>query len=131
MKRGTVAVIAVLMLGPAAGRLQAQTTVQGAVIVQSGPGAGPIEVRQPVREVLVVERVRTPRGHAHGWWRKQGYRRVTVYYDGRRYFVRRVARPGIRAVMVYERAGRYYMADDAAKGEGHHRDGHHDDHDDD
>jgi hypothetical protein len=139
MKRGTVAVIAVLVLGFNAGSVRAQTAVEGRVVVQSGPVTGHVEVaspaparyREPVRRVIVVERVRTPRGHAHGWRRKHGYRAVTVYYDGRRYYTRRIVRPGIRTVIVYERLGRYYVADDDDRGQRHYRDGHHENHDDD
>jgi hypothetical protein len=25
--------------------------------------------REPVREVIVVERTHVPRGHAYGWWK--------------------------------------------------------------
>lgn len=139
MKRGIVAVIAVLVLGFSAGSARAQTAVEGAVVVQSGPVTGhvvvgsppPARYREPVRRVIVVERVRMPRGHAHGWRKKHGYRAVTVYYDGRRYYTRRIVRPGIRAVIVYERGGRYYIANDDDRGERYHRDGHYRDHDDD
>ena len=37
----------------------------------------------------------------------------------------------LRPVIVYERSGRYYVADDDDRGEPHYRDGHHQDHDDD
>ncbi len=139
MKRGTVAVIAVLVLGFNARSVRAQTAVEGHVVVRSGPVTGHVEVaspaparyREPVRRVIVVERVRMPRGHAYGWRRKHGYRAVTVYYDGRRYYTRRIVRPGIRTVIVYERLGRYYVADDEDQGQRHYRDGHHEDHDDD
>ncbi|HEX5575889.1 MAG TPA: hypothetical protein VFX42_08460 [Gemmatimonadales bacterium] len=138
MKRGTVAVIAVLVLGFSTGSARAQTAVQGTVVVQSGPVAGhvvvaslpPARYREPVRRVIVVERVRMPRGHAHGWRRQHGYRAVTVYYDGRRYYTRRIVRPGIRAVIVYERSGRYYFIDDDDRGERHRYDRRHEDRDD-
>src|SRR5437773_1239339 len=86
-----------VMLGLAAVPARAQTTVSGGVVVQSGPVAGHVEVnspppvvvrREPVREVIVVERTHVPRGNAHGWWKKHGYREVTVYYDGTRYYGR-------------------------------------------
>jgi hypothetical protein len=74
MKRGTVAVIAVLVLGFNARSVRAQTAVEGRVVVRSGPVTGHVEVaspaparyREPVRRVIVVERVRMPRGHAYG-----------------------------------------------------------------
>jgi len=139
MKRGTVAVIAVLVFGFSAGSARAQTAVEGAVVVQSGPVTGHVVVaspaaaryREPVRRVIVVERVRMPRGHAYGWRRQHGYRAVTVYYDGRRYYTRRIVRPGIRPVIVYERSGRYYLIDDDDRGERRRYDGRHEDRDDD
>lgn len=109
--------------------LRAQTTVEGGVVVQSGPVTAGVEVgpppptvvyTEPVREVIVVERLHVPRGNAYGWWRKHGYRQVTVYYDGDRYFSRRFDRhPGLRAVVVYERQGRYYQQEDGDEGHGH------------
>jgi hypothetical protein len=63
------------------------------------------------RDIIVVERTHVPRGQAHGWWKKHGYREVTVYYDGDRYYSRRVEPKGFQAVVVYQREGKYYMAD--------------------
>ena len=63
------------------------------------------------REVIVVERTHVPKGNAYGWWKKHGYREVTVYSDGARYYGRRLESPGVRAVVVYQRDGKYYMAD--------------------
>jgi hypothetical protein len=74
------------------------------------------------RDVIVVERTHVPRGQAHGWWKKHGYREVTVYYDGARYYSRRLESPGFRAVVVYQRDGQYYMAD--ADGDDRDRHGH-------
>ena len=68
--------------------------------------------REPVREVIVVERTHVPKGQAHGWWKKHGYREVTVYYDGTRYYSRRIDGVRIRAVVVYQREGKYYQGDD-------------------
>jgi len=120
--------IMVLVLGLAAVPAQAQTTVSGGVVVQSGPVAGHVEVNspppvvrsEPVREVIVVERTHVPRGKAHGWWKEHGYREVTVYYDGRRYYGRKVQRSGLHTVVVYERGGRYYLGDEGAEHKGHH-----------
>jgi hypothetical protein len=125
-----------LVLGLAAAPARAQTAVSGGVVVRTGPVAGHVEVgspppvvvvREPAREVIVVERTHVPHGEAHGWWKKHGYREVTVYYDGSRYYGRRVEREGIRTAVVYERGGRYYLGDE--DGDRHHR--HHGDHDDD
>jgi len=106
---------------------RAQTAVQGDVLIHSGPVTGRVEVnsppREPMREVIVVERAHVPHGNAYGWWKKHGYRAVTVYYDGSRYYSRRVARSGLRAVVLYEREGRYYFGDEEGE---RHRDHHHD-----
>jgi hypothetical protein len=74
------------------------------------------------RDVIVVEQTHVPKGNAYGWWKKHGYREVTVYYDGARYYGRRLASPGVRAVVVYQRDGRYYMPD--ADGDDRDRHGH-------
>jgi hypothetical protein len=131
MKRGIVAPAIALMLGLVSVPARAQTTVQGDVLIHSGPVTGRVEVNSPPRElereVIVIERAHIPRGHAYGWWKKHGYRAVTVYYDGSRYYGRRVVHPGLRAVVVYERKGQYFLGD--ADGERpEHR---HHDHDDD
>jgi hypothetical protein len=90
--------------------------------------------REPVREVIVVERTHVPRGHAYGWWKQHGYREITVYSDGTRYYSRQVEPTGFHAVVVYQREGRYYLPDedgddkgkDRSHGHGH---GHDKDHD--
>ena len=84
--------------------------------------------REPVREVIVIERTHVPRGHAYGWWKQHGYGEVTVYSDGTRYYSRQVEPTGFHAVIVYQREGRYYLPDEEgeAKGIGG---GHGDDHD--
>ena len=130
-RRGVVGGIVVLVLGLAAVPARAQTTVQGGVVIQSGPVTGHVEVGspppvvvhdEPVREVIVVERTHVPHGNAHGWWKKHGYHEVTVYYDGARYYDRRLERQELRAVVVYERAGRYYIGQEDAERYRHHHD---------
>ena len=59
----------------------------------------------PQREVLVIERVQA----RYPWWRHPRYRVITVYYDGRRFYRRPFDRRPLRKVVVYERAGRYYI----------------------
>jgi len=129
------------MLALSALPLRAQTTVEGGVLVHSGPVTAGVEVgppppvvvyAEPVREVIVVERVHVPRGNAYGWWKKHGYTQVTVYSDGDRYYSRRLDRhPGLREVVVYQREGRYYQEEDRDAHHGHdHGDKHHG-HDDD
>ena len=106
-----VRVLAALALGMIATPAGAQTTVQARVVIQSGPVRSQPVVRQrarvivPERHVIIVNRIHAPRG----WWKKQSYRAVTVYYDGHHYYLRRYARPNLRAVIVYERGGRYYI----------------------
>ena len=119
--------IAGLVLVLIAAPLQAQTTVQGSVVVHSGPVGH--EGRRPARrvivrhrELIVVERVQARRG----WWKKHNYRVVTVYFDGHRYY-RRPFRSGLRQVIVYKRGGRYYIDANRWKEHRHHdRDRDHD-----
>ena len=120
MNRGIAGGIAALLLGLTA-PMHAQTRVEGGVVVQSGPVTGHVEVgspapvvvyREPAREVVVVERIHAPRRHAYRWWKRHGYREVTVYSDGSRYYGRRVRHPGLRALVVYELGGRYYLGDE-------------------
>ena len=59
----------------------------------------------PQREIIVVERVHSRRG----WWNHPRYRVITVYYDGRRFYRRPFDRRPLRKVVVYQRAGRYYI----------------------
>ena len=70
----------------------------------------------PRREVVVVERVQA----RDGWWRKPGYQVITVYYDGGRFYRRPFDRRPVRKVVVYRRAGRYYI-DEAHWGREHRR----------
>ena len=92
---------------------------QDRVVVVPPPRADRHDVR---RDVIVVERTHVPRGNAHGWWKKHGYREVTVYSDGSRYYGRRLESPGVRAVVVYQREGKYDMPD--ADGDDRDRHGH-------
>jgi hypothetical protein len=109
--------------------LQAQQ-VAADVVIRTGPVAGHVAVngystyRRPVTvyrrapaRVIVVERiVRGQRGHVRGAW-KGGYRAVTLWYDGGRYYDRCVrGYPGLREVVVYERGGHFYRIADAGDG---------------
>lgn len=110
MKRSiAVSWCAGLALGLIAAPLSAQTTVQGAVIVQSGPDAGIANRarRMMGAEVIVVQRIRG----RYGWWRNSQYRVFTVYSDGIRFYRRPFGRTVLRRVIVYERGGRYYIND--------------------
>ena len=111
--------VVALVIGLVPATLHGQTTVQGGVLVQSGPVTAHVEVneppapvvvhREPLREVIIVERIHEPEGNAYGWWKKHGYREVVVYYDGGSYYDHWFERRGgLRRLVVYERAGRYY-----------------------
>jgi hypothetical protein len=131
MSRGIAVSTVALLLGLVTVPARAQTTVQGDVLIHSGPVTGRVGVNEPPREsereVIVIERARVPRGHAYGWWKRHGYRAVTVYYDGTRYYSRRVVRPGLREVVIYERKGQYFLNDE----DGERHEHKHHDHDDD
>lgn len=121
MKRGIVAggILALAFGTGCAARTQDR------VVVVAQPRV--VERRGPAREVIVVERTHVPRGHAYGWWKQHGYREVTVYYDGASYYSRQLEPTGFRAVIVYQREGKYYLpAEDGDEG----RHGHHHDRDD-
>jgi hypothetical protein len=121
--------------------LQAQQ-VSADVVVYGGPVAGRVVVghgystydhppvvyrRPPVRRVVVVERpvarlVVVDRLHRHRsaqFWRRHGYRPVTLYYLDGRYYDRPIRRAYVREVVVWERDGRFY---DECEDHGHDRD---------
>jgi hypothetical protein len=110
-----------LAFGLIAAPLSAQTSVQGAVIVQSGqdPALADRARRVMGAQVIVVARVQG----RYGWWRRSGYRVITVYSDGARFYRRPFGRTILRKVVVYERGGRYYINDEQWK---RHRYGHDD-----
>jgi hypothetical protein len=100
--------------------LQAQTTIQRAADVLNNREPAPVEpvrVEPPLvetgrrtniiprREILIIERVQA----RHGWWMHPRYRVITVYYDGTRFYRRPFDRRPLRKVVVYQRAGRYYL----------------------
>ena len=110
MKRSIAVRLSVgLALGLMAAPLAAQSTTQGAVIVQGAPNTGLADRarRTMGAEVVVVERVR---GH-RGWWRRSNYRVITVYSDGARFYRRPFGRTILGEIVVYERKGRYYIND--------------------
>jgi len=129
--RTTIALAAIaLAVAFGAAPLRAQT-VDAGVVVQSGPVTGHVLIGEPppvvvyeapVREIIVVEHIHVPRGNAHGWWKKHGYRPVTRYYDGDSYYARRYKGGAqLREVVVYEREGRYYDEwQEHGHGHGHH-----------
>jgi hypothetical protein len=101
--------------------LQAQTTIQKARDILNDRTPAPVEPARvepprvetgrrttiivPQRQVVVIERVRA----RHGWWKHPKYRVITVYYDGRRFYRQPFDRRPLRKVVVYQRAGRYYI----------------------
>ncbi len=81
------------------------------VVPRRVPARRVIVVERYAPRVIIVERVRHPRGHAYGYWKKHGYRPVQIYYDaayGRYYDRYDRYHPGLREVTVWERDGRYY-----------------------
>jgi hypothetical protein len=107
--------------------LRAQTTIQRAADALNRPQTAPVvETRRtttttvivPQREIIVVERVH---GRRHGWWKHSKYRVITVYYDGNRFYRRPFDRRPLRKVVIYERAGRYYIDRDQRRWEGSRR----------
>lgn len=120
--------LALLLLLVLPGALAAQR-VSADIVIGHGPIAGRVILGDPYphhartlvvvhpyhryrpvyREVVVVHRSR-----GHDWYRRHGYRPVRVWYDrdDRRYYERHDRNhPGLRAVVVYERGGRYYSDD--------------------
>ena len=103
-----------LALGLITAPLSAQTTVQGAVVIQSGPVAGAISERRirvigPERQIVFVERI----SGRPGWKnKKHKYHAVLMYTDGRRFYWQPLGRAPLRRVVVYELKGRYYIDDD-------------------
>ena len=104
----------------------AQVRVSADVVIGSGPVIGHVIVgnrvpnvyphRYPARRVvvyqprvIVVERHRHYR-HARPFdrFRNHGWRETRVWYDSRRREYYDGFRPGLRAVVVYQRGGRYY-----------------------
>jgi hypothetical protein len=67
-----------------------------------------------------VERVRAHRNA--GYWVRQGYRPVTLYYVDGRYYDRWIGGRGVREIVVYERGGRYYEASEHRRDHDHDRD---------
>ncbi len=112
--------LALLVLLP--GALAAQR-VSADIVIGHGPVAGRVIVGDPyphhTRSALVIgpryHMIVTHRPRGHGWYRRHGYRAVRVWYDddcGRYYQRYDRNHPGLRAVVVYERGGRYYSEDD-------------------
>ena len=115
-----LALIAGFLIASAA-PLEAQTTIQKArdILNDRTPPPPPARVEPPVvveterrttvivprREVVIIERVQA----RHAWWKHPKYRSITVYYDGRRFYRHPFDRRVLRKVVVYERAGRYYI----------------------
>jgi hypothetical protein len=90
-------------------------------------------------EVVVVQRVQG----RFGWWRRTGYRQITLYSDGVRFYRRPFGQTVLRKVVVYQRGNTFYINDEQWRWHRDYRDrynreyrnGHddgddHDDHDD-
>lgn len=106
----------------------AQPPMGADVSVQSGPVAGRVVIgdqhssyRRTSARRVVVERhrprlivvERSHRQHHARYWRRHGYRSVSLYYVEGRYYERYHGyHSGLREVVVYQRDGRYYRACD-------------------
>jgi hypothetical protein len=100
------ALIAIIGITPASAQVRAVIQVNvGAPVVYAAPRPVIVQ-RVAAPNVIIVQRM-PHRGR--GWWKKNGYRRAIVYTDGRYYYNRWMARPGVTQVTVYERDGRYLM----------------------
>ena len=91
--------------------------VRGRVVIGDRPYAYRYDVGRAYRYAprhLRVHRIHVPRGRAHGWWRRHGYRPVTVFYHAGRFYHRHdhryLKRRGLRfrPVVVWQRGGRLY-----------------------
>jgi len=125
---GALAALLIAAPGTAAGQ-----HVSADVVVRSGPVRGRVVIgerpyayrydldrrwkgHRHVPRHLRVHRIHVPRGRAHGWWKRHGYRPVTVYYGAGRFYdrydYRYLQRRGLRfrSVVVWERGGRHYRA---------------------
>ena len=73
-------------------------------------GGRVVRVVDQYAPVVIVRHAHAPRGHAHGWWKRHGYRPVVLYEAGGRFYDRWYRGvPGLREVVVYQRGGRYYL----------------------
>lgn len=121
------ALVALFVAAPATASGQ---RVTADVVLRSGPVRGHVVIgdrphvyrydldrrvghRYPVRAIRVA-RLHVPRGQARGWWKRHGYRPVTLYVYAGRFYDRaafnRLNRRGLafRRVVVWERGGRFY-----------------------
>jgi hypothetical protein len=121
------ALVALFVAAPATASGQ---RVTADVVLRSGPVRGHVVIgdrphvyrydldrrvghRYPVRAIRVA-RLHVPRGQARGWWKRHGYRPVTLYVYAGRFYDRaafnRLNRRGLafRRVVVWQRGGRFY-----------------------
>ncbi len=68
-----------------------------------------VVVGRPANRVIHVERVAWREAK---WWKRHGYRPVRFWYDGQRFYDRRVRIYGVQEVVLFERGGLYYLVDD-------------------
>jgi hypothetical protein len=137
-----LALLPALVLAPRSVAAQ----VAADVVIGTGPVAGRVVVGRPYPDVVVVDRGRRhyyreyaprvivverygrgPRGVAHGYWKKRGWRPVVLYYIDGRFYDRpwRGARR-VHEVIVYERGGRYLVPRDFRYDDRDWRRGYHD-----
>lgn len=123
---GALAALLVAAPGTAEGqRVSAEVVVRsgpvlGHVVIGSRPYVYRYDLDRRLRSHryaprhLHVHRIHVPRGRAHGWLRRHGYRPVTVYLRAGHFYdqhdFRHLQRRGLRLrpVVVWERRGRLY-----------------------
>jgi hypothetical protein len=124
------AFVGLLVLGAMGVRAPLAAQVQADVVVHEGPVSARVRVGdrdislrdpymvrhgqviawgRPVARVVVVEPARQ---RGHGWWKRQGYRPTTLWFDGYRFYDRPFRRHGLREVLVFQRRGHFVMVGD-------------------
>ena len=129
--RHLISMSALVALFVAAPATAAGQRVTADIVLRSGPVRGhvvigdrpygyrydrhrPVVVHRHSVRVIHVHRFSAPRGRAHGWWKRHGYRPVTLYVHAGRFYDRydfdRLHRRGLefQRVVVWERGGRFY-----------------------
>ena len=108
----SLGLVAALATSADAANAQTRVVIDNASPSYSTYARRPVRRAAPRPRVIVVERIVVDRDRNkrrdYRWWRTSGYRPVTVYFVGGRYYDRWVDRRGIREVIVYRRGNRYY-----------------------
>lgn len=119
-----------MLVGALAGAAPLAAQVQAAVVIHEGPVAAAVRLGRPDfalrapyavrggyviawgRTVARVVRVEPAQVRGHQWWKRQGYRPTTLWFDGYRFYDRPFRRHDLREVLVFERRGHFVMMGD-------------------